>query len=316
MLLIFLCLLTLPALAAQTGITDNVQAAYRAGATAAARNDFRAAETEFEKVVQLAPQLAQGHSALAVVLLRLGKVSDAIQEMEKALAIKPDDVPTQTNLALAYEQTGANRKALALFNKLELQAAQRPVSDPSRIMSPAILSAYARSLAATGQVAEAIVKMKAAVADSPQSAELHDALGSLYAQKENWAAALAEFQQSLTLNPRLAATHLHAGVALLAVQRAPGAVTELTRACELAPNNVVAATELGKAYAANNQDDKAIAAFQHAIHLDVKFAEAKYELARALQRNGRNAESVPLLRQVLASEPKNAEAGASLGLAL
>ena len=138
--------------ASQAAINDEIQAAYQAGAAAAANNDFKTAETQLEKVVRLAPQVEEGHSALGAVLARLGKLPQAIKELETALKLKPGDVSAQTNLALAYEQTGANEKAIVLFKKVEADAQRKRAADSSSALPSYVLAAYARSLAAIGQL--------------------------------------------------------------------------------------------------------------------------------------------------------------------
>ncbi len=306
---------TAPSPGLQANINEEARAAYRAGATAAMNNDFKTAEEQLEKVVHLAPQVEEGHSALGAVLIRLGKFPEAIKELELALALKPGDVSARTNLAWAYEQTGSYKKAVVEFQEIEAEARANSVAGASHALTPSVLAAYARALSATGQPAAAIVKMKTAVAESPQ-AEFHDDLGSLYAQQRNWSLAVTEFQKAIQLNAQFAAAHLHLGAALLAQQQVSSAIAELAVASQLAPGSAVAATELGKAYAENNEDEKAIAEFTRAIKLDSASVDAKYQLALALQRGDHEAQSVPWLRQVVQAEPKNAEASASLGLAL
>ena len=191
-------------------------------------SDFKSAEAQFEKVVRLVPQIEEGHTALAEVLLRLGRLPQAIKELETALALKPGDVPTQTNLALAYEQTGAHKKATVLFDKIEQEARQTSSPDSSHAIPSSVFESYARALAATGQLTAAITQMKSAVAGAPRNAELHDALGSLHAQQRDWSSAITEFQEAIHLDPRFAAAHVHLGAALLMQQQAPAAVSELT----------------------------------------------------------------------------------------
>jgi len=103
----------------QKDINVKAQAAYQAGNAAVANNDFKAAEVQFATVVKLAPQIEEGHSSLGAVLISLGKFPQAINELQKALALKPGDVSAQTNLALAYERTGAYTKAIVLFKQVE-----------------------------------------------------------------------------------------------------------------------------------------------------------------------------------------------------
>src|ERR1700733_14584641 len=108
-----------PSAGSQIEINNTAQAAYGAGNAAVKNQDWKTAETEFEKVVRLVPQIEEGHSSLGAVLMRLGKLSQAISELEKALALNPRDVAAETNVALAYEETGTNRKAVSAFEKLE-----------------------------------------------------------------------------------------------------------------------------------------------------------------------------------------------------
>ena len=79
---------------------------YREGTSALARNDLNAALADFQNVVRLAPAAEQGHSALGAVLVRLGRMSEGIHELERALDLQPGDSAAQLNLALAYEQGG------------------------------------------------------------------------------------------------------------------------------------------------------------------------------------------------------------------
>ena len=150
--------------------------AYRAGQAALASHDLSAARGDFERVVRLAPQAEQGHSALGAVLVSLGETSKGIRELEKALAMKPSDSSAQLNLAVAYEQSGQAAKAVLLFQKLEAAA-----RTGKQELSPGTLASYGRALAGTGQIKPAIARMKEAVARDPRTVEYEDELGTLYA---------------------------------------------------------------------------------------------------------------------------------------
>jgi protein O-GlcNAc transferase len=285
-------------------------AAYRAGQAALAHKDLSAAQTDFEQVVQLAPQAEQGHSALGAVLVNRGDVKEGIRELERALAIKSTDSTAQMNLALAYGQIGASEKAISLFSKVEADSRLQKHALPSYV-----LAGYARSLAANGQIGPAITKMKVALAIDPQNAELHDEMGSLYAQQKVWNHAQEEFAAAIHLNPDLAAAHLHLGLAMRA--RGEGdAMPEMMEASRLAPQNVTIGLELGKALVADGKDEQAIPIFEHVLQQEPNSIQASYQLALALQRSNRVQESIALFRKVVAAEPSNAEAMTNLGMAL
>src|SRR5580693_8685372 len=122
-LLFFLCAPWLVASTAftQTGASSvqEADAAFHAGYAAASNGDLATARQQFQRVVQLAPQIEEGHSALGGVLYQLGDYPGAMKELEKALSLKPRDRSAQENLALAYTDAGNPQKALPYFAALE-----------------------------------------------------------------------------------------------------------------------------------------------------------------------------------------------------
>jgi len=283
---------------------------YRAGVAALNRNDLKTAQADFVNVVKLAPSVEQGHSALGAVLVRLGRTGNGIQELEKALSMKPGDSSAQLNLALAYQQTGQAAKSLPLFSKLDsaAHAEKRP-------LAPSILIPYAQALVAANQFQAAASKMKEAAALDPRNAELQDELGSLYAQHQDWPNAEQAFSAALHLEPDLAMAHVHLGLTLKAEQR-PGAMDELNKAYQLAPENSVVATEYGRALADAGQDEQAIPVLEQAVKDAPNSTGAAYQLGLALQRAARLDEAISLLQKVVDAEPQNAEALTNLGMAL
>jgi protein O-GlcNAc transferase len=283
---------------------------YRAGVSALSRNELNSALTDFEHAVQLAPTAWQAHSALGSVLVRMGRTDDGIRELEKALAIHPGDSSVQLSLALGYEQGGHAAKALPYFAKVEAaaHAEKHPLAVP-------VLAAYARALAATGQVRAAIVQMKEAAARDPRNSELQDDLGSLYAQKQDWTNAKLAFAVAIQEKPDFAIAHLHLGLALQAEQQ-PDALREMAKAHELAPGDATIALELGKALANAGQDEQAAPILQRAVELNPASTAAEYQLGLVLERLGRLSEAIPLLQKAEAAHPDDAEILTNLGMAL
>jgi protein O-GlcNAc transferase len=282
---------------------------YREGVAALNGNDLKTAQLKFEEVTRLAPAAEQGHSALGAVLVREGRWEAGTRELEKALAIKPNDEAAQLNLAMVYAQTGAHAKAIPLFGKLETAA-----RTGYRPLSAQVLEVYARSLQATGQTHAAAVEMKQAVAEDGRNVELHDDLGSLYAIEKNWKAAEEQFREAVTLKDNSASAHLHLGLALNAEQKA-GSEEELSKAYALAPDEPGMALTVGKAMADAGYDAQAVPILEHAAALDGNSIVARYQLSLVLQRADRVKDAIELLKQVVEAEPKNADALTNLGMA-
>ena len=57
------------------------------------------------------------HASLADLLMRRGRVSEAIEHSEEALRIRPNDADAQNNLGLAMLQTGDTKRAVAHLEK-------------------------------------------------------------------------------------------------------------------------------------------------------------------------------------------------------
>jgi Flp pilus assembly protein TadD len=283
---------------------------YRAGVAALSRNDIKTAKFRFEAVVRRAPAAEQGHSALGAVLVRDGQIAAGIRELQKALAIKADDGSARTNLALAYEQAGESANALPLFAKMESTAVAEGQALPSYVQA-----SYVRALVATGQTEAAINRMKHLVAQDAGNPELHDELGSIYAQARDWERAEQEFTDAIRLKDDLAAAHLHLGFVLQAENKS-GASTEWMKAYELSPHDAKVATEVGKALADAGHDEQAVPILEQANRLDPKSIGTADQLALALQRVNRVQDALPLLQSVVEAEPRNANALINLGLAL
>jgi protein O-GlcNAc transferase len=283
---------------------------YRAGTTALYSNDLKTAQAKFEAVVRLAPAAEQGHSALGAVLVREGQLAAGIRELEKALAISPNDGSAQTNLALAYEQTGAAAKALPLFAKLQAAAVVEKQPLPS-----SVLAGYGRALAAAGQPVRAIEMLKEAADKEPRDPELRDDLGSLYAQRQDWAHAELEYSEAVRLKPEFARAHLHLGFVLQAEGKAD-ADSEWAEACKLAPNDGNIALAAGKALAEAGRDEQAVPILERAHRLQPNSTAAAYQLGLVLQRVNRVQDAIALLKSVVDTEPRDADALVNLGMAL
>jgi protein O-GlcNAc transferase len=283
---------------------------YRAGTAALARHDLVTAQTDFEQVTRLAPKAEPGHAALGLVLIDTGHLQQAVRELQLALSLNHADSGAALNLAIAFQKLNQPAKSLPLFAQLEAESRVR-----HHPLSAAILSAYAHALAASGNLPQATARMKSAVSAEPQNAQLHDDLGSLYAQQKLWSDAQQQFNTALHLDPQSPAAHLHLALALQA-QGLPGSLAELQQSHQLAPENPVILLELAKALSGSGNDSDAIPLLYDLLKADPSNTDATLALALALQRTDRAEQAVALFRKVLAAQPDNPFAATDLGMAL
>jgi tetratricopeptide (TPR) repeat protein len=310
------CLATLSlAVAAQTPkpqALDRASEAFKAGVAARAAGNLELARTRFSEVVRLAPKIAEGHEALAAVLVELAKPNEAVPEFETALKLKPDDPGIEADLALAYAKGGNPGKSVPLF--AAVYAARQ--DQAQTVVDGAFCEAYARELVVAGKPDEAIQIFNAAVEKGGPRADLADAIGSLYAQKGKWAEARPQFEQAVSLDQTAVLPRIHLGIVEREQHDLDDSAAALEAAVRLAPGNAMAQFEYGRTLAAGGKDEAATTNLEEAAKLNPQLPGVQNELAMALQRQGRQDEAIPWFRAAVEREPKNFAALTNLGLAL
>ena len=281
--------------AQQNAVTmQQARAAMAAGIDAAQQGDLARAQAEFARAVKLAPQVSATHAALGSVELELGQIEPAFVELQQAHTLTPDDISIDLNLARSEAARGHSSVAVQLFQ----QALASP--SPPRLSTPESM-AFAAALAASGDLAGAQNVLSAALAAAPDSAPLHDALGSLLAQQGKLDEALAHFQQALALSPSLAIAQYHLGVALLTLERAADALAPLRSAAQAEPRSYDFQLQLGRALSANGSDSEALEHLHRAAELRAGQSnpQSLYALALALQASGDAATSLPIFAEAV-----------------
>jgi protein O-GlcNAc transferase len=298
---------------AQTPVSANTlrqaDTLYRAGTAALNHNDLTAAQSDFEQVIRLMPSAEPAHVALGIVFANRGHLQEAIHQYQLALSLRKSDTTAQLNLGIAYQRIGQPAKAIALFTQMESDARLHHQS-----LSAPALSAYAHALAAAGNLARAAIEMKAAVQADPRNPQLHDELGSIYAQQASWESARKEFAAAIELDSQLPAPHLHLGLALQALHQ-PDSLSQMEQAHALAADNPTITLELALAYQRANRAEDAIDLFQKILDIDPSNDIAATDLGMALLQAQRAKDAVPTLQHAIQLSPESVTAHEDLAAA-
>lgn len=218
---------------------------------------------------------------------------------------------TETPLDLAHQQAllGHYADAVTLYRNA-LAEPQPP------ILSDADALLYATSLAATGDIEEARQQLTHALAQTPDSAPLNNALGTLIAQSGRLDDALPYFQRAVASDPSLTTAQYHLGAALLALNQPEAALGPLQIAAQTAPNRFDIQLQLGKALSATHQDADALTHLHLAAQLVTPNTspDALYALALALQASGDARASLPLFEAATTSPNASPSASGSAAL--
>ena len=175
---------------------------------------------KLQKALVLNPDLPEGYTNLARLLVREAQIDPAETALKCALGIDPYD-------AAAYDLTGQvaagkNETSKALYN-FQKATHLRPNDGP-------YLYNYALALAGAQRLEEARAQAQAAVNADPSLAEGHVLLGGLLARDQRLAEAASEYQQAVKLQPDLSRVHLDLGLILATQGDLPGATEHLRKA--------------------------------------------------------------------------------------
>jgi tetratricopeptide (TPR) repeat protein len=129
-------------------------------------------------------------------------------------------------------------------------------------------------------------------------------------KKQDYASAVAAYQNVLKIRPKWALVHQSLGVVYHLQSRYPEAISALKHALKLDPALWGSYLFLGMDYYRTNQFLKAIPALEQAIKLNPKLAEAEARLwlGNSLQALERFDEAVPQFRRLAEIKPREVEA--------
>ena len=89
-------------------------------------NNFRQAEVNFEEILKVRPDLAEGHFNLGIAKLKLRKFSEAIAQFEAGLKLKPNDIEALVLLAVGQRSSGKFSDAEATYQQLLIVSPGNP----------------------------------------------------------------------------------------------------------------------------------------------------------------------------------------------
>lgn len=314
--LMVLCAVT--RMSAQQTVEDNAALLKRAtdefreGFELRQSGHLQQAYEKFADVVKLAPDLPQSHEALGAVLLELGRSDEAVAELQIAQRMNPGEPGNEANLGIAYARAGHPAEAIPFF-EAAMKAAR---AGGQTQLPPSFYDQYAHALEAAGKLDAALAEFNAEEAAGAKTADVEDAIGSVYAQQGKWDEAKQHSQQALALNGMYVKAWVHLGVAQRELGDVATALTTLDAATKIPPPDATALYEYARTQTKLGMDVEAVRAFERALKVNPQMGSAQIELAMALQRLGRQPEAIPSFEKVVAREPHNDIALTNLGVAL
>jgi tetratricopeptide (TPR) repeat protein len=327
--LVMLVLSSSSSLAAQGSQEETLQQYSQAGQQALAAGNYDEAESDFKKLLQIDPEIAEIHATLGVVYFQEKKFDLAVAELRRALRLKPGLARASTLLAISLSEIGEYPEALP---GLEKGFQRAPDPDTKRLCGLQLMRAYTGLQRDQDAVAVALEMNKLYPNDpeilyhtsriygnfayltlhkleavAPTSIWRHQAVAEAFESEGSTDLAIGEYREVLKLDPHRVKIHYRIGRTLLArwqlthlPEDRAEAAREFEQELQLDPGNANAIYELAEIHRQMNELDQAQQLFETALKYYPDFEEAQLGLATTLMRQDKPDLALPHLQRAIA----------------
>jgi tetratricopeptide (TPR) repeat protein len=291
--------------------TQEEQQYSEAGQQALAAGHYDEAESDFKKLAEFDPQIAEIHATLGLIYFQQKKFDQAVPELRRALKLKPTLSKASTLLAMSLSETGEYQEALPGLEK-GFQHAPDPAT--RRMCGLQLMRSYTglqrdqdavkvalelnqlypndpEILYHTGRVYGnyAYLTVHKLEMVAPASLWRHQAAAEALESQGSTNQAIGEYREVLKLDPQRVSVHYRIGRTLLARWQLnhagddrEQAVHEFEQELQVDPGNANAMYELAEIYRQQNELDQAQQFFSSALKYYPDFEEAQVGLATTL----------------------------------
>ena len=252
-----------------------VEANFQQAQLAHQRGDWAQAKSLYEWILGVVPHHVPSMHYLGVMAIQQEEFQTAVQWLERAMALQPNDPTLLTHGAVALLRQKSYDAAIA-------------ACDRALALDPTCVGAHynrADALQANAQYEESVRAYDAALALAPQSVELYVNRGNALQELRDFTAAEASYSQALSLHPDIFQAYLNRGNVRVELGRWDEALADYDQASRLQPE--VEQVHINRANVLLQQQrwDEALAFFDR-----VNTPAARAEALKCLHELGRHDE--------------------------
>jgi Tfp pilus assembly protein PilF len=249
-------------------------------------------------------------SNLAVVLARLGRFEEAIEEYERALKIEPKNATVRLNLGIARYKAAQFKDAakelarvralqpgnlqatlleadcqlrmgdalavIALLEPVEKKQAEAKQADDANGLAIAYMLGMAYLRAGKADLGQVRIDR---ILRNGESAEAHVLMGLALREAHDLAGAVQSFGKAVALNPNLPDVHAMYGLALIASGNRDKAREEFEAELKANPHDYTANVNLGVIAKEDQRFDEAATFLERALKVRPADPAARYQVA-------------------------------------
>jgi tetratricopeptide (TPR) repeat protein len=248
------------------------------------------------RVIGRNPKDIDSRRLMVEALVAAGKPTHAVQELEEARSMAPDDLEVAFLLASGYLRIKKVDRAETLFAEI---VKRKPIPQTHVLIG--------RTYREFGEYDRARAELRAALKQDPRVRRAHYYLGMVAVLDQGTAGleeAIGEFQKELKGFPDDPVTRLRLGMALVEAQRPDEALPALEASVRSEPPRMDAYHYLGRCLFALDRAAEAVPALVRALELapgegagEQKLGSIHYQLGLALRALGRSEEAATHFKQ-------------------
>lgn len=260
----------------------------------------------------------QDFFAEGLSFLQAQQIPEAIAQFQQAIKRQPDHAPAHLELAKLLVNTQQLQEGLKHFQRAKRLNPKLKDIDTHLAET---MKALAKQWLSQHQPDEVLAHLPEALALTKGSAqaEIFSLIGQAWANKRDWAQALAQQQTALGLDPHSSEAHIRIAQVRIGLGQWDEAIDSCWAALELNDRLGEAHYVMGQALLRKGQLKAAIAAFRTALNLDLPpamAAQVQVDLGLALVQAGHLAQASQEFSQVILTDGQQGRAYYGLGLVL
>ena len=279
--------------------SDDADAHFDLGNAYASLKQAADAKIEYEKAISLNPKLDVAYVNLGITLTETDPAA-AIEPLQKAAALLPNEARPQFLLGWAYERSGKPQLAIEHY-----RAAEKLDEKNSDIHF-----ALARVLLASNQPTEAETEFRAAIASDPSNAQAHLGLSQALAAQNKSQEAATELGTYLEAQPDDSEARVSHALALAKLGKNEDALAELDRAARSNQESLSALKLRGQILFQLKRYDDAIAVLEKAAKLAPQDADVRAQIGHVYLEKRSYPDAV---RELLVAYKMNPQSNDVLG---
>ena len=270
------------------------------------RKNMPEALQRLNQALQLDPDNPAVRNNLGVALCGMGRHAEGLAEMQRALALDPEFADACCNIGRALCDTGKAPDSLPYFDRA---VALEPEIAEIQFQRATVLDKLQQrdaALAAYDRVVEL----------NPGHAEAHCKRGHLLSHAKRFKDSLISYERAIAANPQYAEAHCNRGNVLRLLGHLPEALVSLDRAVELQAEIAPAHRIRGLVLTGLGRHQEALDCFDKALSLQPQFADAINDRGNTLRLLGRYDEALREQDRAIGLMPSGSGAYANRAVAL